>query len=90
MPTTGSVRLLPRLLESPGVHLTDLAHDLFAARQHGVQLRYDHRAYPNASQRRALAQAFGCARVVWNDCLRDRKQAHAAGRPYVTAVAAGW
>ncbi|MFD5775278.1 helix-turn-helix domain-containing protein [Streptomyces fungicidicus] len=70
MPATGSVRLLPRLLESPGVHLTDLAHDLFAARQHGVQLRYKHRAYPNASQRRALAQAFGCARVVWNDCRR--------------------
>ncbi|MFK4154180.1 helix-turn-helix domain-containing protein [Streptomyces fungicidicus] len=55
-----------------------------------MQLRYNHRAYPNASQRRALAQAFGCARVVWNDCLRDRKQAHAAGLPYVTAVAAGW
>ncbi|MGW3592556.1 helix-turn-helix domain-containing protein [Streptomyces fungicidicus] len=37
-----------------------------------------------------MALAFGCACVVWNDCLRDRKQAHAAGRPYVTAVAAGW
>ncbi|WP_425587953.1 helix-turn-helix domain-containing protein, partial [Streptomyces marokkonensis] len=20
------------------------------------------------------AQAFGCARVVWNDCLRDRRE----------------
>jgi putative transposase len=52
----------------------------------GVQLRYNYRAYPNASQRRALAQAFGCARVVWNDCLRDRKQAHAAGLPYVPSA----
>ncbi|MGW1041788.1 helix-turn-helix domain-containing protein [Streptomyces sp. NPDC002547] len=52
----------------------------------GVQLRYGYRAYPDASQRRALAQAFGCARVVWNDCLRDRKEAHAAGRPYVKSA----
>ncbi|WGD43051.1 RNA-guided endonuclease InsQ/TnpB family protein [Streptomyces cathayae] len=51
-----------------------------------MQLRYNYRAYPNASQRRALASAFGCARVVWNDCLRDRKQAHAAGLPYVTSA----
>ncbi|MDX3388374.1 transposase, partial [Streptomyces niveiscabiei] len=45
-----------------------------------------YRAYPDASQRRALARAFGCARVVWNDCLRDRKEAHAAGLPYVTSA----
>jgi len=51
-----------------------------------VQLRYNYRAYPGASQRRALARAFGCARVVWNDCLRDRKQAHAAGLPYVPSA----
>ncbi|MFJ3213251.1 RNA-guided endonuclease InsQ/TnpB family protein [Streptomyces flaveolus] len=51
-----------------------------------MQLRYNFRAYPDASQRRALARAFGCARVVWNDCLRDRKQAHAAGLPYVTSA----
>ncbi|MDX3385204.1 transposase, partial [Streptomyces niveiscabiei] len=43
-------------------------------------------AYPDAPQRRALAKAFGCARVVWNDCLRDRKEAHAAGLPYVTSA----
>ncbi|MEU5568319.1 RNA-guided endonuclease InsQ/TnpB family protein [Streptomyces coeruleorubidus] len=48
-----------------------------------MKLRYNYRAYPDASQRRALAGAFGCARVVWNDCLRDRKEAHAAGLPYV-------
>ncbi|MER7478765.1 transposase [Streptomyces sp. NPDC126510] len=51
-----------------------------------MQLRYNYRAYPDAAQCRALAKAFGCARVVWNDCLRDRKQAHAAGLPYVKSA----
>ncbi|GJF25035.1 RNA-guided endonuclease InsQ/TnpB family protein [Streptomyces sp. HO565] len=51
-----------------------------------MQLRYNYRAYPDAPQRRALARAFGCARVVWNDCLRARKQAHTAGLPYVTSA----
>ncbi|GED89956.1 hypothetical protein TNCT6_70410 [Streptomyces sp. 6-11-2] len=51
-----------------------------------MQLRYNYRTYPDASQRRALAHAFGCARVVWNDCLRDRKEAHAAGLPYVKSA----
>ncbi|WP_159007485.1 RNA-guided endonuclease InsQ/TnpB family protein, partial [Streptomyces sp. NRRL S-813] len=32
------------------------------------------------------ASRFGCARVVWNDCLRDRKEAHAAGLPYVKSA----
>jgi putative transposase len=51
-----------------------------------MQLRYQYRAYPDVPQRRALAKAFGCARVVWNDCLRDRKEAHAAGLPYVKSA----
>ncbi|MGP3735012.1 RNA-guided endonuclease InsQ/TnpB family protein [Streptomyces sp. GDS52] len=51
-----------------------------------MQLRYNYRAYPDAAQRHALARAFGCARVVWNDCLRDRKEAHAARLPYVTSA----
>ncbi|MFH8475538.1 RNA-guided endonuclease InsQ/TnpB family protein [Streptomyces sp. NPDC018000] len=51
-----------------------------------MQLRYNYRAYPDAAQRRALDRAFGCVRVVWNDCLRDRKEAHAAGLPYVTSA----
>ncbi|MFD9406267.1 RNA-guided endonuclease InsQ/TnpB family protein [Streptomyces sp. NPDC059989] len=51
-----------------------------------MKLRYNYRIYPDASQRAALAQAFGCARVVWNDCLRDRKEAHTAGLPYVTSA----
>ncbi|GAB2795927.1 RNA-guided endonuclease InsQ/TnpB family protein [Streptomyces daliensis] len=51
-----------------------------------MQLRYNYRVYPDAAQCRALAKAFGCARVVWNDCLRDRREAHAAGLPYVTSA----
>ncbi|MFF8845907.1 RNA-guided endonuclease InsQ/TnpB family protein [Streptomyces sp. NPDC015127] len=51
-----------------------------------MQLRYNYRVYPDAPQRTALARAFGCARVVWNDCLRDREQAHAAWLPYVTSA----
>lgn len=51
-----------------------------------MQLRYNYQAYPDAAQRRALASAFGCARVVWNDCLRDRKEAHAAGLPYAKSA----
>ena len=49
-----------------------------------VQLRYNYRLYPTPGQRAALARAFGCARVVFNDGLRIRQQAHAAGLPYVT------
>ncbi|MEU1803192.1 helix-turn-helix domain-containing protein [Streptomyces sp. NPDC019937] len=46
-----------------------------------MRLRFNYRLYPNAVQCQALARAFGCARVVWNDCLRARKDAHAAGLP---------
>ena len=35
-------------------------------------------------QRQALARAFGCARVVFNDGLRARQDAHEAGLPYIT------
>ena len=31
--------------------------------------RFKYRIYPHPHQKRALAQAFGCARVVWNDAL---------------------
>lgn len=47
-----------------------------------VQLRYRFRLYPNGPQRAALARAFGCARVVFNDALRIRKDTRAAGKPY--------
>jgi putative transposase len=49
-----------------------------------MQLRYNYRLYPNMGQRAALAQAFGCARVVFNDGLRARQEAFAAGRPFLT------
>jgi putative transposase len=44
-----------------------------------VQVRYRYRVYPSPGQRQALARAFGCARVVYNDCLRLRDDRHAAG-----------
>ena len=51
-----------------------------------MQLRYSFRVYPSAGQRAALAKAFGCARVVFNDALRVREEARAAGLPYVTSA----
>jgi transposase len=39
---------------------------------------------PAPGQRLALARTFGCARVVFNDGLRLRQQAHEAGLPYPT------
>ena len=49
-----------------------------------MQLRYSFRLYPTPGQQQALARAFGCARVVFNDALYARQQAHAAGLPYIT------
>jgi putative transposase len=48
-----------------------------------MQLRYNFRVHPKPVQRDALARAFGCARVVFNDGLRARQEAHAAGLPYI-------
>lgn len=47
-----------------------------------VQLRYGCRLYPSAGQRSALARAFGCARVVYNDALRARETARSEGMPF--------
>jgi putative transposase len=44
-----------------------------------VQVRYRYRIYPSPGQQQALARVFGCARVVYNDCLRLRDACHAAG-----------
>jgi transposase len=49
----------------------------------GMQLRYRYRLEPTAEQRQALVRAFGCARVVYNDGLRLREDAHKAGQPFV-------
>ncbi|MDQ0955830.1 transposase [Streptomyces phaeochromogenes] len=50
-----------------------------------MQLRYVFRVYPDAGQRTALARAFGCARVVFNDAVRAREDARRAGRPFPKA-----
>jgi putative transposase len=49
-----------------------------------MQLRYRYRLQPDRAQRRSLAKAFGCARVVFNDGLRAREDAYKAGLPYVS------
>jgi putative transposase len=48
-----------------------------------MRLRYNYRLDPTPAQRQALARAFGCTRVVYNDGLRLREDAHRAGRPFV-------
>ncbi|WP_149258684.1 RNA-guided endonuclease TnpB family protein [Actinomadura sp. K4S16] len=47
-----------------------------------MQLRYNYRMYPTPGQQIALARAFGCARVVFNDGLRARLDAREQGLPY--------
>jgi putative transposase len=44
-----------------------------------MQVRYRYRIYPSPGQRQSLARVFGCARVVYNDCLRLRDECHARG-----------
>ena len=46
----------------------------------GMQLRYNYRPYPTAGQRQALARAFGCARVVFNDAVAARRDAWSGGQ----------
>ncbi|MDX3313440.1 RNA-guided endonuclease InsQ/TnpB family protein [Streptomyces sp. NPDC054884] len=50
-----------------------------------MQLRYAYRLYPDTVQQTALARAFGCARVVFNDVVRAREDARKAGEPVPTA-----
>jgi Helix-turn-helix domain len=45
----------------------------------GMLVRYRYRIDPTPSQRQALARAFGCARVVYNDALAERQRAFTAG-----------
>jgi putative transposase len=42
-------------------------------------VRYRYRINPTGVQRQALARAFGCARVVYNDALAERQRAFQAG-----------
>jgi putative transposase len=41
--------------------------------------RYRFRLYPGPAQEQMLARTFGCARVVFDDCMRLRDDLHAAG-----------
>ncbi|MFG2520022.1 RNA-guided endonuclease InsQ/TnpB family protein [Streptomyces sp. NPDC048527] len=50
-----------------------------------MQLRYAFRMYPDLLQRAALARAFGCARVVFNDAVRAREDARTAGAVFPRA-----
>ncbi|MFB7328499.1 RNA-guided endonuclease InsQ/TnpB family protein [Streptomyces sp. NPDC056190] len=50
-----------------------------------MQLRYSFRLYPSTAQRTALARAFGCARVVYNDALRAREMAREQGLAFPKA-----
>ncbi len=49
-----------------------------------MRLRYNYRVYPTPGQQEALARAFGCARVVFNDGLRARQAAREQGLPYIS------
>ena len=51
-----------------------------------MQRRYRYRCYPDSSQQSASRGALGCARVVFNDGLRLRQDACAAGLPYIKDV----
>jgi transposase len=39
---------------------------------------------PTPAQARIFARVFGCARVVYNDALLARREAHNAGLPYIS------
>jgi len=65
----------------------DVAVSGMRAQYHdGVQLRYSYRLDPSPAQREALARAFGCARVVFNDALAARRAAQEAGAPYLSGA----
>ena len=49
-----------------------------------MQLRYNYRLDPRPRHRAAFGKAFGCARVVFNDGLAARQEAHEAGQRYIT------
>jgi hypothetical protein len=67
---------------------SERAHPHAARRHRPVQrVRRDPsvgRLDPAPRHRMALARAFGCARLVYNDALRAREEALKAGLPYIT------
>ena len=50
-----------------------------------MQKRFKYRIYPHPHQRQALARAFGCARVVWNDALALKQEAWQERQERLTA-----
>lgn len=44
-----------------------------------MKVRYQYRFYPTNQQQKALAQLFGCVRVVWNDALAFSKSSKYPG-----------
>ncbi|CAM5337736.1 hypothetical protein SCHAM137S_02257 [Streptomyces chartreusis] len=70
--------------ESLGIRKT-AGQSLFAAGSR-IATHSTCEVYPNGPQRSALARAFGCARVVYNDALRARETARVAGLPFVTSA----
>jgi len=53
-----------------------------------MKLRHKYRIYPHPHQQLALARAFGCARVVWNDALALNQKLYEAGEKYSYSVLA--
>ncbi|MFE1596277.1 RNA-guided endonuclease InsQ/TnpB family protein [Nocardia sp. NPDC058705] len=49
-----------------------------------MQLRYRYRLNPTPGQQAALARAFGCARVVYNDALAARMHAYRTGGSHLS------
>ena len=52
-----------------------------------MKQRYRYRIYPTPAQCNALAQTFGCVRVVWNDALAFCQSEYAEGRKYAGSSA---
>lgn len=47
--------------------------------------RYSYRAHPTVWQQRSLARLFGSVRTVFNDVIAERRRAHKAGEPFISA-----
>lgn len=52
-----------------------------------MQLRYQYRLSPTRGQRIALARAFGCTRVVFNDAVAARRDARETGAVFPSDAA---
>jgi putative transposase len=80
----GEVPPIPQAFRPPVVAAQAGGTAARACRTVCLQLRYNYRLAPWPRHRVVFGRAFGCARVVFNDGLRARQEAHEAGRPYLT------